>query len=65
MEYNDQDKELTADYIESIKEQSYREGWEEGFNYCLSLMHKPINLPSSEVKDKISGTEAFLRNLKW
>lgn len=63
---NNDNTELTAE-LEALKEQAYREGWEEGFNYCYSLMgHKaPINLPDKDVKSKITATDAFLRNLKW
>lgn len=62
------DEEFTAQVqraFEVGKEIGYKEGWVEGFEYCMSLMQRPIRVPDNEVKDEITPVDAFLQNLKW
>lgn len=58
-------KELHTENIEAMKEEQYKQGYEDGFNHALSLMQRPINIPDNEVKDKISNVDLFLRKLEW
>ncbi len=57
--------ELTVEQLEALKEKAYRNGWEEGFQYAVSLMQRPINIPDSEVKDKITLVDQYLMHLEW
>lgn len=63
---NDNNNEITQADLELVKEQAFREGWEQGFEYARSLMNKPIRIPDTEVKHKLGNDmDSFLMRLKW